>query len=174
MSRNPAPKARLISSLAMLAVVAGGGWFYSVHKTGELLDIGVNAHVQCVVTAVSPATPHPSSEAERLGADLTGAGFQVGSTGKCAAVSRDFDLVVLEQSKTPVSIALTRRNPQDVFPRSFSGNLHEGDRQGYAVAAFESGGWLAYIVSALPDDQHHALALRLTPIISRHLPATAY
>jgi hypothetical protein len=154
----------------MLAIVAGGGLFYSVHRKGELLDIGVSAHVQCVVTAVSPAAPHPSVAAESLGMDLTAAGFQVGSTGKCAAAGRDFDLVVLEQSKTPVSIALTRRTPQDVFPRSFSGNLHEGDRQGYAVAAMESSGWLVYIVSALPDDAHHALAVRLMPIISSRLP----
>jgi hypothetical protein len=35
------------------------------------------------------------------------------------------------------------------------------------VAAFESGGYLAYIISTLPAGQNREFALRLKPIIDR-------
>ena len=46
-SPRGSPNTRLISSLAMLVLAIGGVWFYSIRRSNELLDIGVNAHVQC-------------------------------------------------------------------------------------------------------------------------------
>jgi hypothetical protein len=45
--------------------------------------------------------------------------------------------------------------------------LHEGNREGYSVAGFESGAYLAYVVSALPGPQNKELAGRLEPVIDR-------
>ena len=49
------PQLRLVSSVAMLILVIGGVWFYAVRRTGELFDIGVNAHVQCAIAETYPA-----------------------------------------------------------------------------------------------------------------------
>jgi hypothetical protein len=149
----------------LLALAVGGVWFYSVRKTNELFDIGVNAHVQCTV-----ASDLKSGQANGgLARDLAVAakGDSVVAEPPCTAAGRDFELVVLRQNGMLVSIALTRRGEQDSYPRSRTG-MHEGTRQGYAVASFETGSWLAYVVSALPDLENNDLAERLAPTIQRH------
>ena len=68
-----------------------------------------------------------------------------------------------------MSLILTPRGGQEVFPRTLAGRaLHEGRRDGYSVAAFESGAYLGYIVSALPAQQNGELAARVAPVIDRY------
>jgi anti-sigma factor RsiW len=139
-------------------------WFYSVRKTNELFDIGVNAHVQCTVASDLKSNPANGQLARGLAAAAKGDSVVADRT--CTAAGRDFELVVLRQNGTLVSVALTRRGEQDSYPRSRTG-MHEGTRQGYAVASFETGPWLAYVVSALPDRENDDLAERLAPAIRR-------
>jgi hypothetical protein len=49
--------------------------------------------------------------------------------------------------------------------------LHESSRDGYAVAAFQSGAWLGYIVSALPEQRNGELARRIAPVLDRYTKA---
>jgi|ERR1019366_1529858 hypothetical protein len=177
MTTPRAQKTRLLSSLAMLVLAVGGVWFYSVRKTNELFDIGVNAHVQCTIASDLKS----GSTNGRLARDLAAAakGDSVVADRQCTAAGRDFELVVLQQNGTLVSVALTQRGEQEVFPRALAGRVvdvagiavHEGTRQGYAEAAFETGSWLAYVVSALPDRENNDLAERLAPTIQRHAGA---
>ena len=164
------PQVRLISSFAMLAVVIGGVSYYAVRKTNELLDIGVNAHIQCAVagTFAEPAQglgtqfgPMPQPLTEAAGSDYT-----MVSARPCTASGRAYVHVSLRRGQTPVSVILTKRGEQEVFPRMLSA-LHEGNRDGYSVAGFESGDYLAYIVSALPGPRNKELAGRLEPVIDR-------
>jgi hypothetical protein len=49
--------------------------------------------------------------------------------------------------------------------------VHEGEVDGYSVAGFESGVYMAYVVAALPQDETSALAARLVPVIRRYTQA---
>ena len=159
----------------MLAVVAGGVWFYSVRKTNELLDIGVDDHLHCAMGQAPKA-----ERAEGLGTqfvpmlqpvvDVAGADYTVVSAHRCNVSGRTYFHIILQQlkqSQTPVSVILTARDAQEVFPRTLSSRLHEGTRDGFSVAGFQSGAHLGYIISALPGHQNGELAARLAPVIDR-------
>jgi hypothetical protein len=163
----------------MLAVVAGGVWFYSIRKTNELLDIGVDDHVHCAMGQTPKA-----ERAEGLGTqfapmlrpvvDAAGVNYTVVSAHRCNVSGRTYFHIILQQLKqreTPVSVILTPRDAQEVFPRTLSSRPHEGIRDGFSVAGFQSGAYLAYIVSALPGQQNSELAARLAPFIDRYTAA---
>jgi hypothetical protein len=170
------PQVRLISSLAMLAVVIGGVLYYATRKTNELLDIGVNDHVQCAIAGTYPRQTQRAEMAAGLGTqfapmlqpllDAAGADYTVVSAHHCTAAGRAYVHVILRRGPTLVSVILTQHGDQEVFPRGPAA-LHTGSRDGYSAAGFESGGYLAYIVSALPGPQNKALAGRLRPVIDR-------
>jgi anti-sigma factor RsiW len=170
--RPTSQRARLISSIAMLAVAIGGVWFYSVHKTAQLFDLGVAAHVQCAVAADTNKRLPASALATMLGAQIAAAesGAELVAAGTCSAGGRDYTDVVLREKKALVSVAVTIRAEQELFPRALAGRvvnaIHMGDRGGYAAAAWESGMYLAYVVSSLPDDQNEQVALRVAPVIN--------
>jgi hypothetical protein len=170
-SPRGSPRIRLLSSFAMLVLVVGGVWFYSVGKTSELLDIGVKDHVRCAISGRSP------NQTQGLGTqfapmlqpvlDAAGADYAAVSAHRCNVDDRAYFHIILRRGQTPVSIILTRRRDQEVFPRTLSA-LHEGSRDGYSVDAFASDGWLGYVVSALPGPQNGQLAARVAPVIDRY------
>jgi hypothetical protein len=159
----------------MLAIAIGGVWFYSVRKTAQLFDLGVNAHIQCAVAAdINRRLPH-SDLADAFGAQLAAAGKQeLVAAGTCSAAGRDYTEIVLREQKALISVAITHRGDQDIFPRALAGRVENGihlaDRSGYSVAAFDAGPYLAFVVSNLPDDRNEQLAQRFAPILSRSVP----
>lgn len=177
-SPRGSPNTRLISSLAMLVLAIGGVWFYSIRRSNELLDIGVNAHVQCAIAGTYPRQTQRTEMAEGLGVtfapmlqpllDAAGAQYAVVSAHACTAAGRGYIHLILRRGETLVSVALTKRGDQEVFPRTPGIRLHQGSREGYSAAGFESGAYLAYIVSALPAQQNRELAGRLAPVIDRY------
>jgi hypothetical protein len=156
----------------MLAVVAGGVWRYSIRKTDELLDIGVDDHLHCAIGQAPKA-----ERAEGLGTqfapmlepvvDAAGADYTVISAHRCNVSGRTYFHIILKRGQTPVSVILTPRDAQEVFPRTLSSRLHEGTRDGFSAAGFHSGAHLGYIVSALPGQQNSDLAARVAPVIDR-------
>jgi hypothetical protein len=183
---NPrgSPRARLISSLAILVVVAGGAWFYSIRKTDELMAIGVNDHLRCAIAGTYPRQTQKAEMLAGVGEPFgplveslleaaTGSDYTVAAAHTCTAAGRADANVILRKGQTLISVILARRADQDVFPATARAvyaagiPLHEGFRDGYSVACFESGGYLGYVVSALPGQQNSDLAARLAPVISR-------
>jgi hypothetical protein len=172
-SPRGSPRIRLLSSFAMLALVIGGVSFYTVRKTGELFDIGVNDHARCAVAGTFP------QQRQGLGTqfapmlqpvlDAAGPDYANVSAHRCNVDDRAYTHIILRRGQTLVSIILTRRGDQEVFPRALAGPLHEGKRDGYSVAAFQSGAYLVYVVSALPGQQNAELAARVVPVIERYL-----
>jgi len=171
-SPRGSPQVRLISSLAMLVLAIGGVWFYSIRKTNELLDIGVNAHVRCAIAGTY------AERTQGLGTQFgpmlqpllhaAGAEYAVVSAHHCTAAGRTYIHIVFRRGQTLVSVILTLRGDREVFPRVPAARVHEGRREGYSVAALESSAYLAYIVSALPGRQNGELASRLAPVIDRY------
>jgi hypothetical protein len=175
-SPRGSPRIRLLSSFAMLALAIGGVTFYSVRKTGELFDIGVNDHIRCAIAGRSPdRIPGLGTQFAPMlqpVLDAAGADYTTVSAHRCNVDDRAYMHIILRQltqSHTLVSIILTRRGDQEIFPRALAGPLHEGKRDGYSVAAFQSGAYLVYIVSAPPGQQNGALAARVAPVIERYV-----
>lgn len=186
-NRRTSPRGRLISSVAMLVVVFIAMQVYSVRKTGDLLRIGADAYTHCTLAG---AYPHQSDRKEMtLGLGLFGpmlqpvldqaAGDEVVAAHQCTVNGRNYFQIVLQRGRTLISVALTKREDADAFPRSLMADtvkasgttVHQGTVDGYSVAGFESGVYMAYVISALPKDETTALAARLVPVIRRYTQA---
>jgi hypothetical protein len=171
----------------MLVVVFIAMQVYSVRKTGDLLRIGADAYTHCTLAG---AYPHQSDRKEMtLGLGLFGpmlqpvldqaAGDEVVAAHQCTVNGRNYFQIVLQRGRTLISVALTKREDADAFPRSLMADtvkasgttVHQGTVDGYSVAGFESGVYMAYVISALPKDETTALAARLVPVIRRYTQA---
>jgi hypothetical protein len=167
------PQLRLVSSVAMLILVIAGVWYYAVRRTGELFDIGVNAHVQCAIAGIYPGPAQGLGDkfAPMLQPVLDAAtGDVLVSADRCTVSDRAYVHITLKRGTVLISVILTQRGAQEDFPR-LPTTLHTGSRDGYSVAAFESGTYLAYIISTLPGQQNRELAARLEPVIDRFTKA---
>jgi hypothetical protein len=164
------PGVRLISSFAMLAVAVGGVWFYSVRKTNELFDMAVNAHINCAIDGNYPRQTQKTEMLEGLGVrfapmlqpvlDSAGLNYAAVAAHRCDVAGRAWVHILLRKGSTLISVLLTMRGSEEGFPRA-GRSLHQGSRDGYSVAAFESGAWLVSVISALPGRQNADLARNL-------------
>jgi hypothetical protein len=157
----------------MLVVVVGAVWSYSSRKTSELLDLGVNAHTHCAIEGIQPG-PRFAPMLQPLVA-AAGPDYTAVAAGSCVSRDRTFTQIVFRKDGMQVSVLLTARGNTDVFPRGLFGvinaggvSIREAHRGEYSVAAFESGGYLGYIVSGLDDEKNASLAVLLAPIIDRY------
>lgn len=157
----------------MLVLVLVGVSYYAVRQTASLMDLGVSAYIRC-------AGPVRARDLDALGAQLVsaaGTSYMLASAQSCSAQGRDFQVIGLRSGQITVSAIFTRARDQDEFPRALAGHvvktdgieLHEATRQAYSVAAFESAGWLGYVVSSLAGPQNDELAKRLAPVMNRYL-----
>jgi hypothetical protein len=169
----------------MLVVVAAGVGFYSVRKTDELLRIGLNDHLHCAIAGTYPRQTQKGEMSGGLGErfapmlppvlDAADGGVAL-SAHRCDIQGRAYIHIVLRRDQTLISAILTRRGDREVFPRALAAHvvdasgiaLHEDQRDGYSVASFESGGYLGYIVSALPNEKNDEFARRLAPVMARY------
>ena len=171
----------------MLVVVFTAMQIYAMRKTDDLLRIGADDHTHCTLAG---KYPHQADKKEMtLGLGLFGpmlqpvldqaAGDEVVAAQQCTVNDRTYFQIVLQRGRTLISVALTKRGDADAFPRAVmaktvtaSGTtVHEGEVDGYSVAGFESGVYMAYVVAALPQDETSALAARLVPVIRRYTQA---
>jgi hypothetical protein len=171
----------------MLVVVFTAMQIYAMRKTDDLLRIGADDHTHCTLAG---KYPHQADKKEMtLGLGLFGpmlqpvldqaAGDEVVAAQQCTVNDRTYFQIVLQRGRTLISVALTKRGDADAFPRAVmaktvkaSGTtVQEGEVDGYSVAGFESGVYMAYVVAALPQDETSALAARLVPVIRRYTQA---
>ncbi|HWF10661.1 MAG TPA: hypothetical protein VG297_19470 [Bryobacteraceae bacterium] len=172
------PRSRLISSVVMLVIVAAGVVVYSIRKSNQLFDLGLEAHTRCALAGTYPAlsprfAPMPQA---LLGAAGT---REAVSAHQCTIEDREYVHVILRIDAMLVSVLLTQKRDQETFPREFAGRteeasgvtLHETRRAEKSVAAFESGNWLGYVISGLPEEKNSQLARKLVPVIDRYAKA---
>jgi hypothetical protein len=172
-----------------LAIVAGL-WQYTAHRRlDELLRVGLNDHVHCGIAGAYPHQKQRLEMTDGLGPefapmlqpviDRAAAGRAtpdtVESAHRCTVNGRAYVHIILKRGDTLISVIVTRRSEDEAFPRGLAARLmrasgvelHQESLEGYAVAGFESGAWLGYVVSGLPASENEALAARLAPVVRR-------
>jgi hypothetical protein len=178
---------RLASSIALLVFMLGGTQYYVVTKTRELLRVGLDDHVHCAIEGEYPRQTSKAAGIEALGPyspmlqpvlDQL-AGDSLVSAHRCTVNGRDYVHMILRRNNMLISVIMTRREKADAFPRAIGMRtfeasgipVHGGDMSGYAVAGFEAGNYLGYVVSGLPGQQNDQLAGRVAPVIRRYTGA---
>jgi hypothetical protein len=176
---------RLVPSLVMLVIVIAGVLFVSHRKTNDLLALGINDHVHCAIAGNYPRQTTRVEMTEGLGpqfapmlqpvveaSDMD----SIVSAHRCTIMGRSYVHVILRRGQMLLSVILTRRGNGDVFPGEALARmvhhsevpLHDASMAGYSVAGFESGAWLGYVVSAMPDSRNRELAERIAPVVENY------
>lgn len=177
---------RPIASLSLLGfiilVIAVNG----VTTTHRMLGLGTAVHNQCAVAKTYPKQTDRPQMVQALGPYSVMLqpildqmpGDTVISAHRCTIDGHLYMHVIIEHQAKPVSIAITKRDDGDRFPRMFSGPIYAGpaavretDLDGYSVAGFTAGRYLGFVVSSMSAGANEDLAERLAPVIRRYTGA---
>jgi hypothetical protein len=158
----------------------------SVTQTHRLLRLGTAVHSECAVGKTYPKQTDRKQMIDALGPYSVMLqpildqmpGDTVVSAHRCTIEGHAYMHVIVEHQGKPVSIAMTRRDEGDVFPRIFSGGIYanpaavrEADLDGYSIAGFSAGKYLGYVASSMSAGANQDLAERLAPVIRRYTGA---
>jgi hypothetical protein len=169
---------RLISSLSMLLILGGGLQFTAMRKVHDLLQAGVNDHVHCAIAGEYPHQTERAAMVRDLGPYSLMLqpvidkmpGDDLVSAHRCTIQGRDYVHIILRRHGTLISVILTRKGKNDVYPRAVAAHK-SGSIDGYSVAGFEAGSYLGYVVSALPESTNNGMAEKIAPVIKRYTGA---
>jgi hypothetical protein len=175
---------RLISSLALLVVMAIGLQYYGVSQANLLLAIGVSDHRHCAIEGAYPKQTERAAMITALGPSSVMLqpildqmpGDAVVSAHRCTVGGRAYVHVIVRRGQSMISVIMTRRKDDEFYPRTFSTAflrrssipIRDAELEGYSVSGFTAGGYLGYVVSALPPAQNRELAAHIAPVIRKY------
>jgi hypothetical protein len=185
-SRPASPWPRVLPGLSLLAFILIIVTVNSVTQTHRLLRLGTAVHFGCAVSKTYPKQTDRKQMTDALGPyslmlqpilDLM-PGDKVVSAHRCTIEGHLYMHVIIDHQGKPVSVAITRRDEGDVFPRIFSGGFYSGpaavreaNLDGYEVAGFTAGRYLGFVISSMSAGANEDLADRLAPVIRRYTGA---
>jgi hypothetical protein len=158
----------------------------TVTTTHRLLRLGTAVHRQCAVAATYPKQTDRQQMTQALGPYSLMLqpildqmpGDKVISAHRCTIEGHLYMHVIIEHQGKPVSIAITKGDDGDKFPRLFSGGIYSGpsavretDLDGYSAAGFTAGRYLGFVVSSMSAGANQDLAERLAPVIRKYTGA---
>jgi anti-sigma factor (TIGR02949 family) len=149
----------------------------------RLLEIGLGDHVHCAIDkGFANLALTEEQMAEKLGADFIGLvaavreqapeSYRVAVGHRCKFNGREFVHLILKNQRATVSLILTRKAGES-FTRddvatvleSVGAPVYGAHRQGFEVAGFEAGDYLAFVVSDLGGDDNLQIASTLAPAV---------
>ncbi|HZS10234.1 MAG TPA: zf-HC2 domain-containing protein [Blastocatellia bacterium] len=147
----------------------------------QILKVGSGDHLHCVFDAGFKDRSYTLAEmTEKMGPDHIGLvtvaqqhtprDFKVMVAHRCRFDGRQFIHLILKNSEKLLSVILTRKNEaesplarQAANPSAIA--LYPARLQNFEVTGFESGGYLAFVVSDLSRDENLLVAENLAPAI---------
>ena len=183
---STSPWPRLLPGASLLAFMTIIIAVNSVTTTHRLLRLGTALHSQCAIGRTYPKQTERKEMVDALGpysvmldpilAQMPG--DKVISAHRCTIEGHAYMHVLVEHQGKPVSVAMTRRDEGDAFPRIFSGGIYSGpaavreaDLDGYSIAGFTAGKYIGFVVSSMSAGANEDLAERLAPVIRRYTGA---
>ncbi len=162
-------------------------------RVAAMMRIGLQDHIHCAVFRKYPDhPPEPAELVRELEPEYQGllpivhervpAGYTLMMAHHCDYHGRKFVHLTWKDHAHLLSLLITRRNPEEQFdpapavpPLQDSGiPIYRSDVQRFQIAAFESGTYLVYFVSDLPESQNSAMMLALAPDIRNFLEPRAW
>jgi len=145
-------------------------------RMATLFNVGLRDHLQCAVFRNYSKQPIPATEmAADLGPEFTPlapliqaklpAGFRIIQAHLCSAAGRQYTHFIIYGGGKLVSVILTRRRPNEVL----GDGIHQTGVDRFQVVGFETGGYLAYVISDLDAGQNLQWAANLAPTLREYL-----
>jgi anti-sigma factor RsiW len=200
MLRGRLPERRwtaLMAAAAMIAVAFGLNW--NAHRTpaeqylrtlqgrfSAVVRVAMNDHIQCAVYRAYPKDPPtPERMASDMGPrfkdliplvrDRVPARFRLEQAHRCTVDGRRYVHMIFRDRMELMSVIATARRPGESLSGMPGGatEIRTASVDSYQVAAFESGTFLTYIVSDMPDRENVAMAAALIGPVTAFLTALA-
>lgn len=156
---------KLALGLAALVMAFGGLNVY----TGEMLRVGLRDHVHCAVAGQYPLQTSEAEMRAALGPKLSGMlqpvaasvpGWQLVSAHHCEVEGRRYAHFVFRRGSGLMSLVLTPRHGYERLA-----GLRRRREGEFSIAGFTSGGYLAYIVSSMPESENTRMAEKIEPLV---------
>jgi anti-sigma factor (TIGR02949 family) len=156
-------------------------------QTRSLLRIGVSDHVHCVIEHHDDREWNtPKQMATEVGPDYFGLvalvnaklprDYKVSVAHRCEVNGRRFVHLIFKNQENVLSLVITPKGGQgfpvqDSIPGLNSSGvvLHQAHLQGFEVVGFETREYLAYVVSALGQQENLQIAVNLAPPVNNFL-----
>jgi anti-sigma factor (TIGR02949 family) len=149
----------------------------------QMLRIGAGDHVDCAYDHGNRDRVFTFAEmTEKMGPYLelvsvaqrqAPAEYKVTVAHRCHYQGREFvHLLLKNQTGNVLSVILTRKQDAesliaDASPEAGKIQMYQARLQNFAVAGFETGNYLAFVISDLSDHQHQIIASALAPEVQR-------
>jgi anti-sigma factor (TIGR02949 family) len=149
-------------------------------RLAAVLNVGLRDHLQCAVFRKYSRQPEPARQmATELGpefaelvplvqAKLPG-DFHLIQGHHCSAGGRQYTHLILADGGKTVSVILAHREPGERMGEG----IHQAGVDRFQVVAFESGDYLAYVISDLDAQRNLQLAADLAPTLREYLAGRA-
>lgn len=158
------------------------------YRVGSIMRSALGDHINCAVFRKYPDhTPSPAELEHDLGPEYEGllpivqervpTGYTLMMAHKCAYHSRKFVHLTWKDDSHLLSLMITRKEPGEQFhpapgmpPLEDSGiPIYRSGIQRFQIAAFDSGDFLVYFISDLPEQQNSSVMLAMAPDIRNFL-----
>jgi anti-sigma factor RsiW len=179
--RPPARKLHLMAIAAALLVCFGSGLAYWLRTEAAreahiaaMLRIGLGDHIHCAIGR-QLTRPHSGGVNKLQGEfqDLTAtlhehvpADLPFSVAHECTYQGRKYIHLTYRDDRTVLSLVIARKQKGEAL----TPGTHTLRESGYQVAAFESGGFLVYTVSDLPQQKNLEVLAGMEPAIRGFLP----
>lgn len=163
------------------------------NRVVTMMRIGLQDHIHCAVFRKYPDhPPEPAEMVRELEPEFQGllpivhervpAGYTLMMAHHCSYHGRKFVHLTWKDDSHLLSLLITRRSPAEQFdlapavpPLQDSGiPIYRSGVQRFQIAAFESGDYLVYFISNLPESQNSAMMLALAPDVRNFLEPRAW
>jgi len=147
-------------------------------RLAALLNVGLRDHLQCAVFRKYPRQPEAAAQAAKdLGPEFAGlaplveaklpANVRILQAHHCTAAGRHYVHFIVADGNHLLSLILTRKRPGE----SLGAGIEQSGVDRFQVVAFESHGYLAYLISDLDAQRNLQLAASLAPTVRQYLAA---
>jgi anti-sigma factor (TIGR02949 family) len=158
------------------------------HDLAAVLQVGLGDHIHCSIFRKYPKDPPTIDEmAAMLGPsykelvpivkDHVPGGFRILLAHQCGYLGRRFVHVTLSDGSNLLSLVITRKQPAESLASlkpTFQASgvaVYQSVARDYDVASFESGQYLAYVISDLGRKRNLEIARNLAPRVHDFLAA---
>ncbi len=151
-------------------------------QTRQNLNVGLGDHVHCAIDngfwvehfdIINRDLGNEYAALVTLVEGNLGRDYTISAAHTCLVNEREFAYLIFRNRDKTLSVILTKKDGEDFTPDDWmevsGAPLHRGRTEDYAVAGFETGEHLAFVVSNLNPDENTRIAERIAPSVRRLL-----
>ena len=169
----------LIAASLVLIAIAGVSVYRNTRSLDAVMRIGLRDHVVCAVPRKYPQSPPSSQEFDAAMGPYSAltavvraevpARYRLEEAHRCEVGGRQFVHLIFKDSTRLISVVLTKKKENETLPVAPA----QASLQSFQIAGFDSGSYLAWVISDLSASENRQIATNVAPAIKGYLQKLA-